>query len=142
MQARIKWIDGRRFVGQSHSGHGVLIDGSAGAEGNNASGASPMELLLLGLGGCASIDVVLILEKARQVIEGCECVIEAERAETAPRVFTKINMIFIVTGAGMSVAKVENAAKLSAEKYCSASMMLGKAVDITHEVRVVDTAQS
>jgi len=141
MIARVKWIDGMRFVGQSNSGHGVLIDGSAGDETAESSGASPMELILLGLGGCASIDVVLILQKARQAVEDCEVELVAERAETIPRVFTKVKMIFTVTGGGMSLDKVENAVQLSAEKYCSASMMLGKSVDITHEVKIIDTAQ-
>lgn len=136
MKATVKWLDNRVFVGQSGSGHAVVMDGPPDAGGQNL-GPRPMEMLLLGLGGCASFDVVDILEKMRQPISGCETVLSAERAEEAPKVFTKIHLHFVIRGE-VDSAKAERAVKLSAEKYCSASIMLGKTAEMTHSFEIVD----
>ena len=138
MKARVKWVEDLRFIGQPGSGHGVVMDASAGAEGKVSAGSSPMEMILMGLGGCAGIDVVMILEKSRETVIDCVVDLEATRADTIPRVFTDIHMIFTVTGSGLSQAKVENAVRLSHEKYCSASLMLGKSVKITRETRIIE----
>ena len=137
MKARIKWVEDRTFVGQSGSGHQVVL-GSAGAQGATP-GPSPMELVLLGLGGCSAIDVVQILEKSREPIEECVVELEAERADEAPKVFTRVHMHFVVKGRGLSEGKVERAIKLSAETYCSALAMIARTADITHDFEVVDT---
>ncbi len=139
MKARIKWIEGRTFLGESGSGHGVVLGASQGER--PAAGASPMELVLLGLGGCSAIDVVLILEKGREAVRGCEIELEAERADTEPKVFTRIHMHFVVTGRGLSPAKVERAIELSAETYCSVSAMLDKTAEITHDFEIVDAPE-
>ncbi|MFI0397821.1 MAG: OsmC family protein [Thiolinea sp.] len=136
MKARVKWLDHMSFVGESGSGHSVVMDGAPEAGGRNL-GVRPMEMLLLGLGGCASFDVVMILKKSRQDISDCEVLLEAERATEDPKVFTRIHMHFIVKGHNLAADKVERAVKLSAEKYCSASMMLGKTAEITHDFEVV-----
>lgn len=119
------------------SGHSVLMDASPEAGGEN-QGPRPMELLLMGLGGCTSIDVVMILEKARQEIYSCKVDISAERAETEPRVFTNIHVHFIISGKALSPERVARAIELSAEKYCSASIMLGKTAAITHDFEIVE----
>lgn len=137
MKARVKWLDHMSFVGESGSGHSVVMDGAPESGGRNL-GVRPMEMLLLGLGGCASFDVVMILQKGRQAISDCEVAIDAERAETDPKVFTKIHLHFTVKGKNLAAAKVERAIALSAEKYCSASMMLGKTAAITHAYTVVE----
>lgn len=121
----------------SESGHTVLMDASSAVGGEN-KGPRPMEMLLMGLGGCTSIDVVMILEKARQEISSCKVEISAERAETEPRVFTKIHVHFIVSGKTLSEDRVARAIELSAEKYCSASIMLGKMATITHDFEIVE----
>ena len=139
MKARVKWVDGKMFLGETGSGHAVVMDGAPEAGGRNM-GARPMEMLLLGLGGCTSFDVVMILEKSRQPVTGCEIDITAERAETDPKVFTKIHVHFIVTGRGLDPKKVERAIALSAEKYCSASIMLGATAEITHDFEVREHA--
>ena len=131
MRARVKWLDHMSFVGESGSGHSVVMDGAPEAGGRDL-GVRPMEMLLLGLGGCASFDVVMILKKQRQNISNCEVEISAERADSEPKVFTKIHMQFLVEGEGLSEAKVQRAVSLSAEKYCSASKMLEKTAEITH----------
>ena len=136
MKARVKWLDHMSFVGESGSGHSVVMDGAPEAGGRNL-GVRPMEMLLLGLGGCSSFDVVMILKKSRQEISDCEVLLEAERATEDPKVFTRIHMHFIVKGHNLAPEKVERAVKLSAEKYCSASMMLGKTAEITHYFEVV-----
>ncbi len=136
MKARIKWVEGRLFMAESGSGHAVLM-GTAGAEGRSLA-PSPMELVLIGTGGCSAFDVVHILEKGREPIEGCAVELEAERAPTDPKVFTRVHMHFVVAGKGLSPAKVERAIRLSAEKYCSASAMIGKTAKITHDFEVVD----
>jgi putative redox protein len=136
VKARIKWIEGVSFVGESGSGHAVVMDGAPEAGGRDL-GPRPMEMLLLGLGGCSAFDVVHILRKGREKVADCVVEIEAERAPSDPKVFTRIHMLFRVTGDGLSRAKVERAVSLSAEKYCSASIMLGKTATITHAVELV-----
>ncbi|MDQ2106128.1 OsmC family protein [Azospirillum isscasi] len=138
MKARVKWVDGKMFVGESGSGHAVIMDGAPEAGGRNL-GIRPMEMLLIGMGGCTCFDVVMILEKGRQAITDCVAEIEAERAATDPKVFTKIHVHFVVTGRGLDPAKVERAIALSAEKYCSASIMLGATAAITHDFAIVET---
>ncbi len=137
MKARVKLIEGVSFAGQSESGHTVVMDGPPDGGGRNL-GVRPMEMLLLGLGGCSAYDVVHILRKARQPITDCVADIDAERAPADPKVFTKIHVRFTVTGKGLDPKRVEQAVKLSAEKYCSASIMLAKTAEITHEFEVVD----
>jgi putative redox protein len=135
MKARVKWVDGMMFVGESGSGHAVVMD-AAPAVGGRDLGIRPMEMLLLGMGGCSSIDVMMILKKGRQTVTDCWVELEAERAETDPKVFTRIHAHFVVTGNKLDPAKVERAIALSAEKYCSASVMLGALAAITHDFEV------
>ncbi len=132
MKARVKWLDNMSFVGESGSGHSVVMDGAPEFGGRNL-GMRPMEMLLLGLGGCSSFDVVLILQKSKQQVLDCEVQIDAERADKDPKVFTRIHLHFVVSGRNLATDKVERAVKLSAEKYCSASIMLGKTAEITHD---------
>ena len=139
MKARIKWTEARSFVGETGSGHAIVMDGPPDAGGRDL-GPRPMEMLLLGLGGCTAFDVVDILQKGRQPIEDCVIEIEAERAETVPKVYTKIRLVYKVIGQGLDPSKVQRAVDLSAEKYCSASIMLGKTAEISHEIRIVDPA--
>ena len=129
--------EGMSFLGESGSGHSVLMDGPPEAGGENL-GPRPMEMLLMGTGGCAAFDVVLILKKSRQDISDCVVEIEAERAPEEPKVFTRIHFHFIVTGKQLKPEQVERAIKLSAEKYCSASIMLGKTAELTHDFRIVE----
>ncbi|UCC56411.1 MAG: OsmC family protein [Gammaproteobacteria bacterium] len=136
MKARVKWLEGAAFVGESGSGHSVVMDGPPDSGGRDI-GIRPMEMLLIGMGGCTAFDVMLILGKARQPVTGCVVEIDAQRAEQAPKVFTSIHVHFIVSGKGLSEKQVERAVRLSAEKYCSASIMLGKVADITHDFEVV-----
>lgn len=141
MQARIKWVDGAMFVGESGSGHAVVMDGPPDHGGRNL-GIRPMEMLLLGLGGCASFDVVDILKKARQPVADCVAEIEAERADAVPAVFTRIRLHFKVSGHGLKARQVARAVQLSAEKYCSASKMLeAGGVDISHSHEVIELEQ-
>jgi len=135
MKARVKWIEDVSFVGESDSGHAVVMDGAPEAGGRNI-GMRPMELLLIGMGGCSSFDVVTILKKARQPITDCVAEITAERAETVPKVFTKIHVHYVVTGKDLAPNQVERAINLSIEKYCSASLMLGKSAEITHDYEI------
>ena len=135
MKARVKWVDGLMFVGESGSGHAVVMDG-APEHGGRDLGVRPMEMLLLGLGGCTGIDVVMILRKGREAIADCAVEIEAERAETDPKIFTRIHLHYVVTGKTLAPAKVERAVKLSAEKYCSAPAMLGRVAEITHDFEI------
>ncbi len=132
MKARIKWVEDVMFVGESGSGHSMVIDGPPEHGGRNL-GIRPMELLLQGLGGCTAFDVMMILKKARQPVTDCVLEIEAERADTEPKVFTKIHIHFIISGAGVSEKQLQRAIALSAEKYCSASIMLGQMAEITHD---------
>ena len=137
MKARIKWVEGVAFVGETGSGHGVVMDGSVEGGGRNL-GPRPMEMMLLGAGGCTSYDVVTILKKGRADITDCVAEIEAERADTDPKVFTKIHLHFIVSGRNLKHEQVARAISLSAEKYCSASIMLGKTAEITHDFDIVE----
>jgi putative redox protein len=141
MKARVKWIEGVAMLGESGSGHGIVMDGPPDLGGRNV-GVRPMEMLLMGLGGCTQFDVLMILRKARQTVTDCVVELTAERAETDPKVFTAIHVHFIVTGRGLDPQRVERAIKLSAEKYCSASIMLGATASITHdfEIRDLDAA--
>lgn len=138
MKARVKWVEDAAFIGEAGSGHALLIDGPPDSGGRNL-GPRPMEMLLLGMGGCTAFDVVYILKRARQPVLDCVVELEAERATEPPKVFTKIHVRFIVSGRGLSEKQVERAVRLSAEKYCSASIMLGKAAEITHEFKVVES---
>lgn len=134
MQAKVKWLDDLTFVGRSGSGHTVVFD----ANREDSSAPSPMETLLMSAGACSSVDVVSILQKARQQVQGCEVTLTAERADTVPKVFTKIHLHFEVTGHGLSEKQVERAVMLSADKYCSVSIMLSKSVAVSHSFSVKD----
>ncbi|MEQ1559880.1 MAG: OsmC family protein [Methyloglobulus sp.] len=137
MQATIKWVDGMMFVGETGSGHAVVIDGPPDHGGRNI-GMRPMELLLLGVGACSSFDVVQILQKGRNDVTDCTAEVTAERVDAIPSVFSKIHLHFKVSGHDLKESAVERAVKLSAEKYCSASIMLSKAVEITHDFEVIE----
>ncbi|MBK6618146.1 MAG: OsmC family protein [Nitrosomonas sp.] len=136
MKAKITLREGVSFLGETDSGHAVLMDGAPEAGGKNL-GPRPMEMILLGLGGCTAFDVVLILRKSRQLITDCQVYIESQRAMVDPKVFTQIHLHFIVTGKELNPQQVERAINLSAEKYCSASMMLKNTVKITHDYEIV-----
>lgn len=137
MKARIKWVEDATFVGEAGSGHAVVMDGPPDMGGRNL-GVRPMEMLLLGMGGCTTFDVVHILKKSREAVTDCVAELSAERAESEPKVFTKIHVHFIVRGKELKDAKVKKAVELSAEKYCSASIMLGNAgVEITHDYEII-----
>jgi putative redox protein len=135
MKTRVKWLDNMSFVGESGSGHSVVMDGPPEFGGRNL-GVRPMEMLLLGLGGCASFDVVSMLKKSKQDLVDCEVEITAERAGEEPKVFTKIHLHFVISGNDLSDKRVARAIELSAEKYCSASIMLGKTADVTHDYEI------
>ena len=140
MKATVKWTDGALFVGESGSGHAVVMDGPEDLGGRNL-GVRPMEMLLLGTGGCSIYDVLSMLKKARQQVVDCRVEMDAERADAVPAVFTRINMHFVVTGVGLKDSQVKRAVELSADKYCSASIMLGAAgVAITHSYEIVEFA--
>ena len=128
MQARVKWVEGLTFIGESASGHQILMDGNSGDKA-----PSPMEMVLMAAGGCSAIDVVSILQKGRHDVK-----LTSERREEAPRLFTHINLHFIVTGKALKDAAVSRAVDLSAEKYCSVALMLEKAVNITHSYEVIE----
>ena len=138
MKAKITWINGRAFLGESGSGHSVVMDGAAEAGGRNI-GVRPMEMLLLGLGGCTAFDVVMILEKAREKITGCEVELEAERAAQDPKVFTKVKLIYSFKGHNLKPANIERAIKLSSDKYCSASKMFELSATLEHEWKIIAT---
>jgi putative redox protein len=135
MKAKITWLNGRAFVGESGSGHSVVMDGAPESGGRN-TGFRPMEMMLLGLGGCTAFDVVMILEKSREKITACEVSLESERAGEDPKVFTYVKMIYTLKGHDLKPAAVERAIKLSAEKYCSASKMFEHTAKIEHEWKV------
>jgi putative redox protein len=137
MKARIKWVEGVAFQGESGSGHAVAIDGAPEAGGRNV-GMRPMELFLLGAASCTAFDVVTILRKARQPIADCVVEAEAERAPNPPRVFTRIHLRYVIAGRGLDARQVERAVKLSKEKYCSATLILEKTAEITYEVAIVE----
>jgi putative redox protein len=137
MKARVKWLEGSAMVGEAGSGHAVVMDGPPDLGGRNL-GLRPMEMLLIGLGGCTQFDVMLILRRGRAEVTDCVVELSAERAETDPKVFTRIHVHVIVTGHGLDPKKVERAIALSAEKYCSASIMLGATAEVTHDVEIRD----
>ena len=141
MKARIKWVEEATFLGESGSGHAVVMDGPP-ENGGRDLGIRPMEMLLIGMGGCTSFDVVMILKRARQAVTDCVVEVSAERADEVPKVFTSIHVHFVVTGHGLSDKQVARAVQLSAEKYCSASIMLGKAADITHDYEIIESGQA
>jgi len=137
MNLSVNWVDGMLMVGKSHSGHSITMDGPIEIGGENL-GVRPMEMLLLGVAGCTMIDVVTTLKKMRQDLSHCETRISAERANEHPKVFTDIHIKFIVKGKDLDSKKVDKAISLSAEKYCSASIMLGKTANITHDFEVTE----
>ncbi|MEW8185314.1 MAG: OsmC family protein [Candidatus Thiodiazotropha endolucinida] len=137
MKARVVWVEDSVMMGESGSGHGIVMDGPPEYGGHNL-GVRPMEMLLLGMGGCTEFDVLSILRKSRQQVTRCVVELEAERAQQDPKVFTRIHAHFIVTGKGLSEKHVDRAISLSAEKYCSASLMLGKSAEITHDYEIRD----
>lgn len=136
MKTRVKWVENTLMIGESGSGHAVVMDGPPEFGGQNL-GVRPMEMLLLGMGGCSQFDVVHILRKGRNEITLCEVELEAKRAETDPKVFTQIHMHFRVGGPDLSEKAVERAIQLSAEKFCSASIMLGAVAEVTHDFELV-----
>lgn len=138
MKARVKWVQDVMFVGESGSGHSVVMDGAPDAGGRNM-GFRPMEMLLLGLGGCSAFDVMLILKRGRESVTDCVVEIDAERATTDPKVFTRIQMHYTVTGQSLDRKKVERAVALSAEKYCSASAIMAKTAELTHTITLVES---
>jgi len=135
MKARVKWIEGTRYLGTSGTGHGVVMEASAA---DQSVGPSPMEMLLLGMGGCTTYDVVAILKKMRLPVEDVIVELEADRADSVPKTFTKIHCVFTVVGKNIPLAKAQEAVKLSGEKYCSASRMLEKTAEITFETKVLE----
>jgi putative redox protein len=137
MKARIKWIEDVMFLGESGSGHSIVMDGAPEAGGRNL-GFRPMEMLLLGLGGCSAFDVMMILKRSREEVTDCVVDLEGERAASDPKVFTKVTLRYIVTGRGLDRKKVERAVQLSADKYCSASAMFGKTAELTHTIEIRD----
>lgn len=144
MECTVRWVGanaGMSFIGESGSGHAVVMDGAPEAGGRNL-GPRPMEMLLMGTGGCSAFDVVLILQKARQKVTDCQVKLQATRAETDPKVFTQIHFHFIVSGEALSESAVERAVKLSHDKYCSASIMLSQVAQITHSIEIINTAQT
>ncbi|MBX2835864.1 MAG: OsmC family protein [Gammaproteobacteria bacterium] len=137
MRARVKWLDHMSFVAESGSGHSVVMDGSPDHGGRNL-GIRPMEMMLIGMGGCTAFDVALILQKSRQNVTSIEVELEAERADEIPAVFTSITTHFRLAGEGLSMKQAERAVKLSAEKYCSATRMLEPTVDINYTVEIIE----
>ncbi len=131
MKAKVSWLNGASFAAETGSGHGLIIDGPEQIGGRNI-GPRPMELILLGVASCSAVDILHILKKARQSVVDCEVRVEGQRADTDPKVFTDMHLEFVVSGHGLKTAQVERAARLSAEKYCSASIMLKASVNITH----------
>lgn len=136
MRARVKWVEDTLMVGESGSGHAIVLDGPPEQGGRNL-GVRPMELLLIGMGACSELDVVHILKRARQQVTACQVEVTAERAPKEPKVFTHIHARFVVSGVDLEPHKVERAVKLSAEKYCSAAIMLGATAVVTHAVEIV-----
>ena len=137
MNISVNWVDGMLMVGKSHSGHSITMDGPPEIGGDNL-GVRPMEMLLLGVAGCTMIDVVTTLKKMRQALTHCETKVNAERADDHPKVFTDIHIQFLVKGNDLDSKKVEKAITLSAEKYCSASIMLGKTASISHDFEILE----
>lgn len=141
MKARIKWVEGVSFVAESGSGHAVVLDGPPESGGRNL-GVRPMECLLMGMGGCTAYDVVTILRKARQPVTDCVVEVQAERADSPPKVFTHIHIAYRVTGRGLREAQVKRAVDLSAEKYCSATIMLAQVAEVTHDFEILEATDS
>ena len=141
MKTRVTWLEDMTYVAESSSGHAVVLDGPPELGGHNL-GPRPMEMLLMGTGGCSAFDVVLILQKARQKVTDCQVKLQATRAETDPKVFTQIHFHFIVSGEALSESAVERAVKLSHDKYCSASIMLAQVAQISHSIEIINTAQA
>ncbi len=137
MKARIKWVEEVSFLGETESGHAVLMDGPPAGGGRNL-GPRPMEMLLLGTGACTAYDVVTILKKSRQQITDCVVDVQSERAENDPKVFTSIHLHFVITGKNLRHEQVERAINLSANKYCSASIMFGKVAEVTHDYEIIE----
>ena len=137
MKATVKWLDNMSFVGEAGSGHSVVMDGPPDDGGRNM-GVRPMEMVLLGMGGCTAFDVVHILKKSRQNIVDCHVEMEAERATDIPKVFTKIHAHYVIKGKGLDAKKVERAITMTAEKYCSVSIMLAATVEITHDFEIIE----
>ena len=137
MNISVKWIDGMLMVGKSDSGHAIVMDGPPEIGGENL-GVRPMEMLLLGMAGCTMIDVVSTLKKMREDVVDCQTQVSADRSEEYPKVFTNINVHFILKGKQLNPSKVDKAIKLSAEKYCSASIMIGKTAVITHDFEIIE----
>ena len=131
MKSSIKWVDGLTMIGETPSGHGVVMDGPEDFGGQNL-GARPMEMILLGLGGCTLVDILVMLKKARQEVTDIDVQVEAERGDTVPKVFTRIHVHFVVTGKDLEERHVERAVRLSSEKYCSVSRMLDQTVELSH----------
>ena len=140
MKAQVKWVDGAMFVGESGSGHALVLDGPPEGGGRNL-GMRPMELLLLGTGGCTAYDVVQILRKSRQRVRDCRVELRAERSDEVPKVFTRIHVHYVVSGQEIKPAIVERAIRLTAEKYCSASIMLGQMAEITHDYEIIEDGE-
>ncbi len=141
MNTRIKWVEGAAWVAESSSGHAVVLDGSEEIGGRNL-GMRPMEMVLAGLGGCSAMDVLHMLRKSRQALRDCVIEIEAERAESIPKVFTKIHLHFIVSGIDLKESRVKQAVSLSAEKYCSVSQMLNKTAEISYDYELINLSES
>lgn len=137
MECTVKWMDGMTFIAETGTGHLLAMDGAPEAGGRNLA-PRPMELLLAGTGGCSAFDVVLILKKSRQAVTGCEVRLVAERADSDPKVFTRIGFHYTVTGRNLKPDAVERAIHLSAEKYCSASIMMAKSAELTHTWEIVE----
>ena len=135
MKTTVKWIDNMLMVGESASGHGIVMDGPEEIGGHNL-GVRPMEMLLLGMGGCTTVDVISILKKMREDVVDCRCEVSGVRADEHPKIFTDIHIHFIISGNNLDEKKVEKAITLSAERYCSASLMLGKAAKVTHDFEI------
>jgi putative redox protein len=138
MKVRIKWTDQMTFLGETGSGHGVVIDSAPEVGGRNLGGR-PMEMVLLGLGSCSAVDVMLMLHKSRQQVDDCVVEVDAERADDIPKVFTRIHLHYIVTGKATGRKQLERAVSLSPEKYCSVSRMLAHTAEITHDFEVIET---
>ncbi len=141
MKARVQWLDGRAFVGESGSGHAIVMDGAPDSGGRNI-GVRPMEMLLLGLGGCTAFDVVMILERMREKVTALDIALEAERASEDPKVFTRVKLIYKLRGYKLKPANVERAVNLSAEKYCSASIMFCKTAVIEHAFEITEEGET
>lgn len=140
MRARVTWLDHMSFVGESPNGNAVVMDGPPESGGRDL-GTRPMEMVLLGLGGCTAYDVVYILKRGRQAVTGCEVFLDAERATTVPKVFTKIHLTYVITGHKLDPSQVERAVKLSAEKYCSVSRMLEATVSLSHSTTIREATE-